>query len=62
MKKGYKITRVQVPRVSMMKKKLISMALQKPRTLGLPYALWTLERLQTAFEEREGIHLSDSTI
>lgn len=42
--------------------KLISLALQKPLTLGLPYALWTLERLQTEFEEREGIHLSDSTI
>jgi transposase len=42
--------------------KLISLALQKPPTLGLPYALWTLERLQTEFEEREGIHLSDSTI
>jgi transposase len=42
--------------------KLISLALQKPRTLGLPFALWTLERLQTEFKEREEIHLSDSTI
>lgn len=42
--------------------KLVSLALQKPRTLGLPFELWTLERLQTAFEEREGTHLSDSTI
>lgn len=41
---------------------LISLALQKPRTLGYPYALWTLERLQVAFRERHGTHLSDSTI
>jgi len=41
---------------------LISLALQKPDTLGYPFKLWTLERLQRALEEREGIHLSDSTI
>jgi transposase len=41
---------------------LISLALQKPRSLGYPFALWTLERLQTAFQERQGVHLSDSTI
>jgi len=41
---------------------LISLALQKPETLGYPFKLWTLERLQTAFKERQGIHLSDSTI
>jgi transposase len=41
---------------------LISLAVQKPASLGLPFALWTLERLQTAFHERHGVHLSDSTI
>jgi transposase len=41
---------------------LIGLALQKPNTLGYPFKLWTLERLQNAFEEREGVHLSDSTI
>jgi len=41
---------------------LIDLALQKPRSLGYPFELWTLERLQRAFEERQGIHLSDSTI
>jgi transposase len=41
---------------------LVSLAQQKPDTLGYPFKLWTLERLQTAFKEREGIHLSDSTI
>jgi transposase len=41
---------------------LISLALQKPRSLGYPFELWTLVRLQRAFEERQGVHLSDSTI
>jgi transposase len=41
---------------------LISLAQQKPDTLGYPFKLWTLERLQTAFKERQGVHLSDSTI
>jgi len=41
---------------------LISLALQKPRSLGYPFELWTLERLQKAFEERHGVHWSDSTI
>jgi transposase len=41
---------------------LVSLATQKPKTLGYPFELWTLERLQTAFKERHGIHLSDSTI
>ena len=41
---------------------LINLAVQKPRTLAYPFELWTLERLQTAFEEKEGVHLSGSTI
>jgi len=41
---------------------LIDLALQKPDTLGYAYKLWTLERLQLAFQERNGVHLSDSTI
>lgn len=41
---------------------LVGLALQKPDSLGYPFALWTLERLQRAFKEREGVHLSDSTI
>ena len=41
---------------------LISLATQKPNSLGYPFTLWTLERLQVAFQERHGIHLSDSTI
>ncbi len=41
---------------------LIDLAMQNPRSLGYPFELWTLIRLQTAFKERTGIHLSDSTI
>ncbi len=41
---------------------LIDLALQKPKTLGYPFEMWTLERLQVSFEERQGVHLSDSTI
>lgn len=41
---------------------LIGLALQKPPSLGYPFKLWTLARLQRAFFEREDTHLSDSTI
>ncbi len=41
---------------------LVSLATQKPRSLGLPFELWTLERLQREFKAREAVHLSDSTI
>ena len=41
---------------------LIDLATQKPNTLGYPFKLWTLERLQTVFRERHDVHLSDSTI
>lgn len=41
---------------------LVSLAVQKPRGQGYPFELWTLERLQCAFMEKEGVHLSDSTI
>ena len=44
------------------KSALIALATQKPSSLGYPYELWTLERLQKAFEERQHTHLSDSTI
>jgi len=41
---------------------LIALAQQKPRALAYPFEQWTLERLQKAFAERHGTHLSDSTI
>jgi transposase len=41
---------------------LLDLALQKPRSLGYPFELWTLERLQRAYKERYDLHLSVSTI
>lgn len=41
---------------------VIDLALQKPETLGLPFKLWTVSRLQTEYEERYGLPLSTSTI
>ena len=42
--------------------KLIDLAMHRPSSLDYPFELWTLERLQISFKEREGIYLSDSTI
>ena len=39
--------------------RLIDLAMQRPSSLDYPFELWTLERLQISFKEREGIHLSD---
>jgi transposase len=41
---------------------LLDLATQKPQSLGYPFALWTLSRLQTAFEERYQLQLGISTI
>lgn len=41
---------------------VLDLAIQKPRSLGYPFAMWTLERLQTALHEKQGLHLSRSTI
>lgn len=54
---GRKVTHPETVRSA-----LLDLALQKPRALGYPFELWTLERLQRAFQERQGVHLSDSTI
>jgi transposase len=37
-------------------------AVQKPSSLGYPFELWTLERLQVALREKSNLHLSRSTI
>ena len=42
--------------------RVIDLALQKPRSLGLPFELWTLTRLQSEYEERYGLRLAPSTI
>jgi transposase len=41
---------------------VVDLALQKPRSLGLPFELWTLPRLQIEYEERYGLRLGTSTI
>ena len=42
--------------------RLIDLAMHKPSSLDYPFELWTLERLQISFKEREGIYLSESRI
>jgi transposase len=41
---------------------LLALATTKPSSLGEPFELWTLKRLQTAFKERHGIKLGTATI
>jgi transposase len=41
---------------------VINLALQKPTSLGYPFALWSLSRLQSAIQERHGLHLALSTL
>ena len=41
---------------------VIDLALQKPGSLAYPFEMWTLTRLQAAYKERYGLHLSTSTI
>jgi transposase len=42
--------------------RVIDLAVQKPRSLGLPFELWTLTRLQREYEDRYGLSLAPSTI
>jgi transposase len=41
---------------------VIALARTKPRSLGLPFALWTLARLQQALQERHGLWVTPATI
>jgi transposase len=41
---------------------VIALARTKPRGLGLPFALWTLARLQQALRERHGLYVTPATI
>jgi transposase len=41
---------------------VVALAVQKPRSLGYPFELWTLERLQVALREKCNLHLSRSSI
>lgn len=44
------------------RKELIALASTKPKTIGYPYESWTLERLQQAFIQQQGIYLAEGTI
>lgn len=46
----------------LVRSRVIDLALQKPESLGLPFKLWSVSRLQTEYETRYGLHLSTSTI
>ena len=41
---------------------VLALARTKPRSLGLPFALWTLARLQQALNERHGLRVTPATI
>jgi transposase len=41
---------------------VVALARTKPRSLGLPFALWTLARLQQALQERHGLCVTPATI
>jgi len=41
---------------------VVALARTKPRSLGLPFTLWTLARLQRALQERHGLLMTPTTI
>jgi transposase len=41
---------------------VITLARTKPRSLGYPFELWTLARLQRAIQERVGLQVAQGTI
>ena len=41
---------------------VMALARAKPRSPGLPFALWTLARLQQAPQERHGLHVTPATM
>jgi transposase len=41
---------------------VVALARTKPRSLGLPFALWTLARLQQALQERHGLWVTPATV
>jgi transposase len=44
------------------KAELLAAVRRRPRGLGLPFSLWTLQRLVDFLAERAGIRVSDETI
>jgi transposase len=46
----------------MARRTVVALARTMPRSLGLPFALWTLARLQQALQERHGLGVTPATI
>jgi transposase len=44
------------------KDKLLAAVRRRPRSLGLPFSLWTLQRLVDYLAEQTGIRVSDETV
>lgn len=44
------------------RKKLLESVRRRPRSLGLAYSMWTLQRLADYLAEQTGIRISDETI
>jgi transposase len=51
-----------VTHTEQVRSQVIDLALQKPASLGYPFVLWTIARLQAAMQERHGLHLAQSTL
>ncbi len=44
------------------RRRLVECVRRRPRSLGLPYSLWTLQRLADHLAEETGLRLSDETV
>jgi transposase len=44
------------------RKRLLEVVRQRPRSLGLEYSMWTLQRLSDYLAEETGIRISDETV
>src|SRR5215210_3651095 len=44
------------------RRRLIECVRRRPRSLGLPYSMWTLQRLADHLAEETGLRLSDETV
>ena len=44
------------------RRRLVGCVRRRPRSLGLPYSLWTLQRLADHLDEETGLRLSDETV
>lgn len=44
------------------REQLVACVRRRPRSLGLPYSLWTLQRLADHLAEQTGLRLSDETV